>query len=209
MSNYSKKVEEQPSFNSDWFGAGIHENIYVQKVEMATWGDGKECADVIFGDKQGRTISSRMFPFQFNDKLTKNVKEDGVEKKVPFTEEEQLDSYLIRFKHIFSKTVGEENYDKAISKATDFKSFVGILSKMSLEANPASKPFRLMVISKYNEKAGKNYNSVPTWSGGVCESMDVNPSKLKFDEAKYGAKKKESSATEIPSASKEKMPWED
>ena len=207
MSNYSKRVEEQ-NFDTSWFGAGIHENIYVQKVEMSTWGDNKECADITFGDKQGRTISSRVFPFYHNPALTKKVKEEGVEKTIPYTEEEQFDNYLVRFKHIFSKTIGDENYDKAVSKATDFKSFISILSKMALESNPSSKPFRLMIINKMNERAGKKYNIIPTWSGGFCESMDVNPSKLRFDDKKYGIEKKDTSATE-KNNSTEKMPWEE
>lgn len=191
MSGYGKKVEEQV-FNNDWFSAGIQENIYVQKVELASYGDSKECADITYGNKEGQSIKARVFPFVYNASLTKTVKDE----KVPFTEDEQFDNYLVKFKHIFSKAVGEENYDKGIAKATDFKSFIGILSKMALESNPNSKPFRLMIINKENTKDGKRYNIVPNWTGGFCESMDVNPSKLKWDEAKYGAKKKDASKIE-------------
>lgn len=180
---YGKKVDEREvSFN--YLKHGINENVKILRVEKADW-NGDLVADIIFGDGLNE-VKMRLFPFKYNEEY-KN------KKGVFVTQQEQEDSYLRRVKHIFSKAVGEENFDKAIAKAGDsFESYVNILSKLALDKYPASKPFRLML----TDRGG--YANVPTWDNGFCESMEVplGETKLRYNESDHGPKTKDSTKTE-------------
>ncbi len=180
--SYSKKVNqvaatEQKSYLST---AGIHENIFVKSVTLTTWTNG-DCMDITLSNEAGETISTRIFPFTPTGWKTKTV--EGV--SVTLTPEEEEEAYLLNIKHIFAAAVGEENYDKAIDKATDFKAFATILGKMSRDVYPASKSFRIMLISKLNKKDNRYYVRVPEWSNGFVEASD-SKSNMKFNAEKYG-----------------------
>ena len=180
--NYGKTVTEAVSQGS-YLQCGINENVTINKVVAEKWGD-KTVGDVFLGNG-GNEFKWRIFPFNYNPSFNN-------------TEEEQEEKYLQNIKHVFSKAVGEANYDKFIAQAKDFDSFIDLLSKMTVEkAGDKSKPVRLTLIAKKNKD--KYYSSMPTWAGGFCEEMSVTPSKLKFDEAKYGMPKKD--ATKIEEAS--------
>ncbi len=191
---YGKQVNQKPATEQkQYLSEGINENIFVKSATLGSWSAG-ECCDIVFSDDKGATIADRVFPFNYSGgKLNKLV--DG--KSVALTEDEELEAYLLRFKHIFSACVGEENYDKAVSKATDFKSFVTILGKMSKDNYKDSKSFRIMLISKENKKDGKYYTQVPKWSNGFIEPMSESP-KMKFNAEKYGRKTVDTTKVEIP-----------
>ena len=177
--NYGKKVDEAAP-QGNYLQCGINEKVNIARVVAEKWGD-KTVADV-FLENGGNEFKWRIFPFNYNANFSN-------------TEEEQEEKYLQNIKHVFSKAVGEENYDKFIAQAKDFDSFIDILSKMSVEkAKANSKPIRLMLIAKKNKD--KFYSTMPTWNGGFCEEMSTTPSKLKFDEAKYGMPKKDAAKVE-------------
>jgi len=190
---YGKQVNQAPVSEVSYLSEGIHENVFIKSATLGSWSGG-ECIDITLSDPSGNIVNDRIFPFNYSGgKLNKTV--DG--KSVALTEEEELESYLLRFKHIFSAAVGEENYDKAIVKATDFKSFAQILGKMSKANYAASKSFRVMLISKLSKKDGKYYTVIPNWSNGFVEAEGVSP-KIKFNVEKYGKKTLDSTKVEQP-----------
>lgn len=179
---YSKKVTTPENSSVNYLKSGIHENVFVKSVTLGTWTNG-ECADILFEDEKGSVARDRVFPFNYSGgKLSKKDKDGNT---VALTEEEEQDSYLLRFKHIFKSVVGDEAYDKAISKAIDFKSFIEILSRMSKDVYKDSKPIRIMLVSKLNTKENKYYSIVPRWTNGFVEAMDSKVS-MRFDKEKYG-----------------------
>jgi len=189
--NYNQKVEEAVSGNN-YLKCGINENVRVMKVEYVKT-DSYEAGDVYLNGG-GEDFRWRIFPFNA-------YKGDGAS-----SVEDQEKRYLQTIKHVFSKTVGTEAYDATVSnpKINSFELFIKALSYMSVEvAKDKSKPFRLILIAKNGkgDNASKQYTSMPNWSGGFCESMDVNPTKLTFDESKYGMKKKDTSKVENASDS--------
>lgn len=190
---YGKQVNQTPATEQKlYLSEGIHENIFIKSATLGSWSSGGECIDIVFSDANGATIADRCFPFNFSGgKLNKKV--EG--KTVALTEEEELEQYLLRFKHIFSAAVGSEAYDKAIVKATDFKSFADILSRMSRDKFKDSKAFRIMLISKENKKDGKYYTQVPKWSNGFVEE-EGSKALMKFNAEKYGKKETEAPKVE-------------
>lgn len=187
--NYGKKVEEAVSQGS-YLQCGINENVTINRVVAEKWGD-NTVGDVFLGNG-GNEFKWRIFPFNYNPSFSN-------------TEEEQEKKYLQNIKHVFSKAVGEANYDNHIAKAKDFDSFISLLSGMSVEkAKDKSKPFRLILIAKKNKD--KYYSTMPTWGGGYCEEMSVSPTKLKFDEAKYGMPKKDATKVEDTSSPFDNQP---
>lgn len=112
----------------------------------------------------------------------------------------QQDRYRKRVKHIFSKVVGDKDlYDTLISKAVDFDSFIKALSDMSTKYN---NKLRLMCIDNK-----KGYATVPDWDSGFCESMSVSPTTLKFNESKYGKKKKDETKVEKTKETDNSLDW--
>lgn len=194
--NYGKKVES-PSAGS-YLSHGINENVVALKGEYIET-DTYKAVDIYLGTSEDKAIKHRIFEFKANPSFDASA-------------EQQEDKFLQNIKSLMSETIGKDNYDKAISKATDFKTFATILCSMCKDKNPKTLPFRLMLINKENKTNGKNYAVVPTsWAGGFTESMEVNPTKLKFDESKYGSKKKDESKVENTSTGStedNKMPWE-
>lgn len=199
---YNKTVKQTPATEGkSYLNEGINEGVYVKSATLGSWSGG-EAIDITFSNDKGETISDRNFPFNYSGgKLTKSV--DG--KKVALTEEEEWEQYLLRFKHIFSAAVGEENYDKAIVKATDFKSFAEILGKMSKDNYKDSKAFRIMLITKEN-KDGKQYTQVPKWSNGFVEAEGETP-KMKFNVEKYGRKSTIVANAEKPQTPDSELPF--
>lgn len=190
---YNQQVNQPKTSEVSYLSEGIHENIFIKSATLGSWSGG-DCIDITLSDASGNIVNDRVFPFKYSGgKLNKMV--EG--KPVALTEAEELESYLLRFKHIFSAAVGEENYDKAVSKATDFKSFAQILGKMSKNNYAASKPFRVMLISKQSKKDGKYYTIIPNWSNGFVEAEGVSP-KMKFNAEKYGKKTLDSTKVEQP-----------
>lgn len=169
--NYNQKVEEKVF--KKYISHGINENIVVTNVEKVSgekdttiW----NAFDITFSNGESE-LKTRIFEFKYRAGGTnaKGVIED---------EATQESKYLKRIKHIFSKVIGDpDKYDTLVSKATSFDSFITILKSMITN----SKPFRLMCIDNK-----KGYATVPGWDSGFIESMDINPSKLQFNEARYG-----------------------
>lgn len=179
---YSKKVTTTENSSVNYLKSGIHENVFVKSVTLGTWTNG-ECADILFEDEKGSVAKDRVFPFNYSG--GKLSKKDANGATVALTEEEEQDNYLLRFKHIFKSVVGDEAYDKAVSKATDFKSFIEILSRMSKDSYKDSKPIRIMLVSKLSTKDNTYYAVVPRWTNGFVESMDSKVG-MRFDKEKYG-----------------------
>lgn len=183
MANYGKKVKETVYTNGKYFVHGINEDVFLRKLVKSEW-NGKTIGDLILENEKGATLQKRIFPFtpnpNFLDKKTNKAVSD----------DDQEDKYLANIKSIFSKAVGEDFYDKAISKVTgkdsdeQFESFLDTLARMCKDNYKNSKAIRIILIDK------GGFPSVPTWNGGFTESMDIPKaqSKLTFDEAKYGRK---------------------
>src|SRR6188508_766272 len=198
---YSKKVNQvEATEQKSYLTAGIHDGVFVKSVTLTTWANG-DCMDITLSNEAGETIGTRIFPFNPTGWKTKNV--DGV--SIALTPEEEETAYLLNIKHIFAAAVGEENYDKAIEKATDFKTFAAILSKMSKDVYPASKSFRIMLISKLNKKDNKYYTRVPDWSNGFVEASDSKP-QLKFNAEKYGKTNSKEATPKVEDKGKSNTP---
>lgn len=189
--NYNQKVEEVVF--KKYISHGINENVKVINIEKVS-GDKEgtvwEAFDVTFSNGDGE-LKTRIFDFKYRPGAT-DFKGNVLDEKT------QENNYLKRIKHIFSKVVGDsDKYDILISKVTSFDSLVEALKK----AVPTSKSFRLLCIDNK-----KGYPKTPDWESGFIESMDVNPSKLKFDEIKYG-KKVISKEAEVITKSSDDLPF--
>ena len=184
---YGKSVEEK--VYKKYITHGINENVRVIDVVKKEATDGSwKAFDVIFSNGEGE-LNHRVFKFTYRPAAT-NAKREIM------SEKDQGIEYLKAIKHIFSKVVGStEKYDALISKVVgttedeQFDSFITVLKSMS---GTTSNPFRLLCIDN-----GKGYAKVPGWSNGFCEAMEIIPSKLTFNEAKYGKKKPENTEAVI------------
>lgn len=177
--NYNQKVQEKVF--KKYIAHGINENVKVINIEKVS-GDKEgtvwKAFDVTFSNGESE-LKTRIFEFKYRVGATDfkgNILDEAT----------QESNYLKRLKHLFSKVIGSsEKYDEVMSKIigkTDdeqFDSLIAILTSMI----PDSKSFRLLCIDNK-----KGYPKVPDWDSGFAESMDVVPSKLQFNEAKYGKK---------------------
>lgn len=180
--NYNQVVEE--SVYKKYITHGVNENIQAVRVVPVSSGPDAtspwKAGDVFLSNGEDE-LKLRIFQFKYRP--------DARDAKgVSLTKEQQEENYLKRVKHLFSKIIGDAGkYDLMISKVTgktedeQFDSFISILNDMTV----SSKKIRLLCIDN-----GKGFPKVPDWNRGFAESMDVNPSKLVFDQAKYGKKTK-------------------
>lgn len=189
--NYNQKVEE--SVFKKYISHGINENIKVINVEKVSGDkDGTvwNAFDVTFSNGESE-LKTRFFEYKYRPGATDwkgNILDDKT----------QETNYLKRIKHLFSKVIGDsDKYDSLVSKVTSFDSLIIVLQSTVVN----SKPFRLLCIDNK-----KGYPKVPDWESGFAESIDINPTKLKFDESKYG-KKVISKNVEVIAATNDSLPF--
>lgn len=196
--NYGNTVEEK--VYKKYISHGINENVKIINVEKIT-GDKEgtvwNAFDVTFSNGESE-LKARFFEFKY--------REGGTDAKGTVLDEKTQEmNYLKRVKHLFSKALGDPKlYDSQISKVTGFDSFISTLKSMVVtpKEDIISKPFRLLCIDNK-----KGYAKVPDWDSGFTESMDINPSKLKFDEVKYGKKTKPENVEKIEPSSENSLPF--
>lgn len=194
---YGKTVEEK--VYKKYITHGINDDVFISAIEKVSGeknGTVWNGFDITFSNGEGE-LKSRIFEFKYNGDYT-NWKGVVIDQKA------QEDEYLKRLKHIFSKAIGDPNeYDKLVSKVTgktDSEKFDSLITLLQSVVGK-SKKFRLLCIDNK-----KGYPTIPSWSNGFVESMDVNPSKLKYDEGKYG-KKTEPNNVEVITKAKDDLPF--
>ena len=190
--NYNQKVQEKVF--KKYITHGINENVKVTNIEKVS-GDKEgtvwKAFDITFSNGESE-LKTRIFQFKYRPGATDfkgNILDEAT----------QESDYLKRIKHLFSKVVGDsDKYDEYISKVagtTDAEQFDSLTDVLESIVKSDTKPFRLLCIDNK-----KGYPKVPDWNSGFAESMEVNPTKLTFNEAKYG-KPKLPEATEVISSS--------
>ncbi len=190
--NYNQVVEE--SVYKKYITHGINENIVATSVTEVS-GDSNgavwNAIDVTFSNGES-DLRARFFEFKYRPAAT-----DA--KGVIIDEKTQEINYLKKMKHLFSKIADSpEAYDMAMANAKDWSSFVAAIRAIVA----GSKKFRLICIDN-----GKGFPKIPDWNSGFAESMDVNPTKLKFDSVKYGKKVKPEEAVEKVAPAADDLPF--
>jgi hypothetical protein len=169
--NYNSivSVTEDPTLK--YIGFGINE-VYIDKVEVLDSKtdkyDGK-VMEVTFKRVGDDAINTKRY-FPFSPIAPSEV-----------TPEKQLEAYLKHFKHVFTKASSDAAFNAAMLTVTSFESMGNALKAIAEKRN-GGKNFRLIFINK------GGYATVPMWTGGIAESLDVNPTNLTFNAEKYGKK---------------------
>jgi hypothetical protein len=158
---------------------GVHvvqiESITVLRVTTSKY-DG-EVADIKLVGKDGGELSTRVFPFKYEEGR-KDYNGNTLDFKAQFEE------YFGKINHMFFKAAGsQEKYTSATMGATSFADLMQKAASVVTKANGGF-PFWQMIIADSN-----NYSKVAMWRGGSCEAYTDNaPCTLKFNIEKYGKK---------------------
>jgi hypothetical protein len=205
--NYGNIVNVQDSNSTNsYLKCGINSGVSIESVEhklLNTPNFTGEIMNVNFTDEKGAIHTWGIFPFKYNEKFTHL---GGPKKGQPKTEEEQFNEYLANIKHVFVKALGEENFNKVMTKVEDFKSMASTFAT-AVEKLPKNK-FALMLINDNKT----NFAKVPNWSGGFC-ALNAADLESKWDAAKYGTRTSTPTNSNLEktqsTVSGEKMPWEE
>jgi hypothetical protein len=194
--SFSFKNTQEDQSNSQYVRPGIQEvdikEIYYQPIGP----------NVKEGQKpENSTVEKGVFVLTTKDGASFNY--DVLNPDSP----EKAEKMMKRMMHFLSKT-GKSSEVEALKakiqtiEAKDFKELIDIFSKRF-----TGKSVRIKFVA--TERSGKYYTSVPNFLSGWAESVDVNPSKLIWDEAKDGMPKKDSSKTESTEAgTNNSLPWD-
>lgn len=207
--NYGNIVNVQDNNStSSYLKHGINSDVHVESVEhkeLNTANFTGEIMNVNLVNDKGEINTWGVFPFKYNDTF-KHL--GGPKKGESKTEEEQFNDYLANIKHVMSKALGEENFNKVMSAVKDFKSMATTFGK-AVEKLPKNK-FAIMLIN--DNKNG--FPKVPNWTGGFC-ALDPKDLESKWDEGKYGKKTSAPTTSNVEQTSQAdtsaqvKMPWEE
>lgn len=177
-----KDVQEEVGNNNQYIKTGINDitikEIYHQPIGANIKADKKPASITI--EKGVFVLESKEGGiFDYDVLAPKNV--------------EQSDKMMKRLLHFLSKTGKASEVESMKARlqnleASDFKDLITKLAKVF-----TGKSVRVKFVGSYPDR---NFTSVPNYLSGWAECIDVNPTQLRYDEAKEGLIKKDSTATE-------------
>lgn len=191
---YNTKVELAEEINGgtgNHLEPGIHkvfiESLKIEQMQTANYNG--NVAKLVLSNDEGKTIEQSIFPFSFSP----NFKKWGTEEVVP--EAEQLKNYLLELKEIFSRAAngGEAAYDAATTAqgVTSFETFIAAISPLVTKATGGKYIWQLIKANK------KNFSTIALHKGGSTRTfVEGQECPIRFDEAKYGKKQLDTTATE-------------
>lgn len=186
------EIEEKESGNYIQHGVNKIKVKEIELKELSGKNYSGDAWDISFGDETGATSSVRVFPFKYNPQFTSKDKSG---KQIVQTEADQWKAYQAKIKHLFTKSLGEENFEKAVKTSKDLRSLFRNLQQGCIKVG---KEFAAMFISDK-----KGYAKFPMWENGCAAHLE-NIEKLQAVYAKNSAKYGPQTApkdTEVPVSS--------
>ncbi len=183
-------IEEKEAGNYIQHGVSKIKVTNVELKELSGNNYTGDAWDISFEDEAGATSSVRVFPFKYNPTFTSKDKSGN---QVVQTEVDQWKAYQAKIKHLFTKALGEENFEKAVKTAKDLRTLFRNLQQGCVKVG---KHFAAMFIS---DKQG--YAKFPMWENGCAAHLE-NIEKLKDvyakNSVKYGPKTAPKTGIETP-----------
>lgn len=193
------EIEEKESGNYIQHGVS---KVKVKSVELKEVSGNNytgDAWDITFEDESGATSSIRVFPFKFNPDYTTKDKSGN---QVKQTELDQWKAYQAKIKHLFTKALGEEIFEKTVKAAKDLKTLYKFLGQACAKYG---KQFAAMFIS---DKQG--YAKFANWDNSCAahlmdsegkDGMEKLKAVYAKNSVKYGPKSAPTTGMESPAAS--------